>query len=90
MKSAEKYKHAEHTAWRRVEKESIILDLNTSMYYSLNESGAYIWEHLGAGETPAQVAAGLCGEFDVETASAERDVADLVKELASEKLLIPA
>ena len=88
--SPEKFKHAEHTAWRRVEKESIILDLNTSVYFSLNETGAYIWERLGAGDTAPQVAAGLIAEFDVKADAAERDVDDLIHKLRDEKLLIPA
>lgn len=89
-KGPEKFKHAEHTAWRRVEKESIILDLNTSVYYSLNETGAFIWERIGAGDTAAQVAAGLAAEFDVKADAAERDVAELIGKLHDEKLLIPA
>lgn len=86
----EKFKHAEHTAWRRVEKESIILDLNTSVYYSLNETGAFIWERLGAGDTAPEVADGLCAEFDVTSDSAERDIAELIQKLSDEKLLLPA
>jgi hypothetical protein len=86
----EKLKHADHTAWRRVEKESIILDLNTSVYYSLNETGAFVWERLGAGDAVAQVVAGLSAEFDVKADVAERDVAELIQELREQKLLIPA
>ena len=88
--AVQKYKHASHTAWRRVESESIILDLNTSVYYSLNDTGAFIWERLGSGATVPQVATELCVEFDVEPETAARDMDEVIAKLCSEKLLLPA
>lgn len=89
-RAAQKFKPAGHTAWRRVEQEAIILDLTTSVYYSLNESGAFVWERLQAGDTPAEAAEALSAEFDVTPAAAKSDVDDLVKGLVDEKLLTPA
>lgn len=86
----QKYKHASHTAWRRVENESIILDLNTSVYYSLNDTGAFIWERLGAGAAAPQVAAELCAEFDVKPETAQRDADEIIAKLCQQKLLLPA
>ena len=88
--AVQKYKHAPHTAWRRVESESIILDLNTSVYYSLNDTGAFIWERLGSGAAVPQIATELCAEFDVEPEAASRDTDEIITMLCSEKLLLPA
>jgi hypothetical protein len=88
-KAAPKYKHAAHAAWRRVESEAIILDLNSSEYFSLNDTGARIWERLGAGASPDLIAEELCVEYSVEPEEASRDVAQIVARLVKEKLLIP-
>ena len=88
--SRQKYKHAPHTAWRRVESESIILDLNTSVYYSLNDTGAFIWERLGSGASVPEVATELCVEFDVKPETAARDMDEIIAKLCQEKLLLPS
>ncbi len=70
--------------------ESIILDLNTSVYYSLNDTGAFIWERLGSGATAAEISTELCAEFDVKPDAAARDADELIAKLSQEKLLLPA
>ena len=87
---AKRFKHAPHTAWRRVDDETIILDLNSSVYYSLNDTGSLIWERLGKGAEPASIAAELCVEFSVKPEAASRDIAAIVARLHKENLLIPA
>ncbi|MFI5350572.1 MAG: PqqD family protein [Elusimicrobiota bacterium] len=84
------YKHAAHVAWRRVENEGVILDLNSSNYFSLNDVGVLIWEKLGSGESLESVQAAVCEEFDVPPDQALRDIKALVKELTGKGLLLPA
>ena len=85
-----KYKHAEHVAWRKVEKDAVLLDLNTSVYYSLNGVGAIIWERLGAGASPDEVKDEVCSEFDVQPKDAQKHLETFVRELCAKKLLCPA
>ncbi|MGH7442476.1 MAG: PqqD family protein [bacterium] len=82
-----KYKHAERAAWRQVDKEAVILDLESSEYYSLNEVGVLIWEKLGAGAEMDDIVESVCEDFDVDTAKAKKDVAALVGDLTKKKLL---
>lgn len=86
--NAQKFKYADHVAWRRIEDESIILDLDTSVYYSLNETGAFVWERLGDAEPVSRVVAELCKEFDVDAAAASRDVDEIVRQFRKLKLLL--
>ncbi|MFI5351232.1 MAG: PqqD family protein [Elusimicrobiota bacterium] len=86
----QKYKRAPNAAWRRVESESIVLDLTTSVYYSLNETASFIWERLESGSSMAEVETGLCAEFDVTPQEAARDLKNVVAKFCREKLLIPA
>ena len=89
-KKTRRYKHAPHAAWRHVEGEAIILDLNTSVYYSLNDTGARIWERLGEGAPPEKIAEELSGEFEVKAEAAARDIEQIVARLLKESLLVQA
>lgn len=88
-KPQQKYRHSEHVSWRRVEDEAVVLDLNTSVYFSLNEIGAMIWERLGAGDSPEQIQAAVYEEYDVEPSLAWRHIEALVAQMLGEKLLSP-
>lgn len=89
-KSPDRFKHAPHAAWRKVGEETIILDLNSSVYYSLNDTGSFVWEQLGNGEALSDVAEALTDEFDITAEKAEKDAAELVDSLLKEKLLVAA
>jgi hypothetical protein len=82
------YKAAPHAAWRRVEDEIVILDLNTSLYYSLNEVGARVWELLNEGHSREDVARSIVEEYDADHKAAAKDIDSLIKELSQEKLLV--
>ena len=82
------YKPAGNVAWRRVAEEVVVLDLDTSVYYSFNHSGARIWELLAESLAPRQVAARVAEEYDEAAALVARDVEALLKQLRAEKLLV--
>lgn len=84
-----RYRHAEHISWRRVEEEAVLLNLNTSAYFSVNGVGARIWEKLGAGACPDEIQSEICREFSVEPAEAQRHVQDFIHDLCAKELLIP-
>lgn len=86
----ETFKVAPHIAWRRVENEIVALDLNTSVYYSFNETGARIWELLAESSPLDEAVRKVLDEFDVDAKDLEKDVTDFVAELRKEQLLEPA
>lgn len=81
------YRFGPDIAWRRIGDESVVLDLKSSAYYSLNETAALLWETLGEGLTPLQAVERLCSEFDEEPDAVRRDVEAVVAELLSERLI---
>ncbi|MEK7390058.1 MAG: PqqD family protein [Elusimicrobiota bacterium] len=81
------YRHNPDTASRRIDCEVVILDLKTSVYYSLNETASTIWETLGEGLTPRRAVERLCGEFDKKPADVARDVTEIVEELLRARLI---
>ncbi|HVA66132.1 MAG TPA: PqqD family protein [Elusimicrobiota bacterium] len=82
-----KYKHAERAAWRQVDKEAVILDLESSEYFSLNEVGVVIWEKVGEGADLDAIVEAVCAEFDVDEAKAKKDATTLIGDLVKKKLL---
>jgi len=87
LQGKQKFKHADHIAWRRVEQESVILDLNTSDYYSLSETGALIWESLGAGHSVEHVKEIVCRQYDIEPSVLHKHMESLVEQLVQDGLL---
>ncbi|MBI3552389.1 MAG: PqqD family protein [Elusimicrobia bacterium] len=82
-----KYRHMPHVAWRRVEEESVLLNVDTSEYYSLDPVGTQIWEGLGRGEGPEQVAATLVDEYGIPRERAVKDTRAFVSDLLKERLI---
>lgn len=74
-------------AWRRVDDEVLVLQVRTGYYYSLNGTGALVWEALAKGEAVPRICARLRREYAVAAAVAERDVSALLADLAAEGLL---
>lgn len=87
--SVDSFKHAPNTAWRRIDDEAVVLDLRTSVYYSLNDTAAFVWERLGEGLTAEQIAERLVEEFDPSPEAARRDVDELLRDLRKNELIVP-
>lgn len=75
--------------WRKTGDIGVLLDLETSEYYSLNDTGTFIWEMLDSGTPPESIPAAVAEEFAVSPEKAASDTAAFLKELAELKLLGP-
>lgn len=67
--------------------ETVLLDLSSGRYYTLNRVGSVIWEHCTGHHTISDVQAVLCDHFDVVPERALDDLVTLVNELIQEGLL---
>ena len=83
------WKHARHVAWRKVADEAVILDTNTAEYYSLAGAGLRMWELIGRGCGPDQIARTLAREYDCSPERLRRDSQDLIRALRKEKIIEP-
>ena len=72
---------------RRVESELVLVDLGTNRIYSLNATGARLWELLNEGRTRAQIVDALSEEFDAGEADVAAEVDSLLASLESESLV---
>ncbi|MGI8334545.1 lasso peptide biosynthesis PqqD family chaperone [Actinomadura scrupuli] len=66
---------------------AVLLDERSGDYWQLNPTGALILVRLLAGDDPAQAAAALAAEYDVDEARALLDVTALLEGLRSARLV---
>ncbi len=70
-----------------MEGETVLLDLSTGRYYTLNRLGSVIWEHCTGHSTISDIHAVLCDRFEVASERALDDLVALVNQLVQEGLL---
>ncbi len=74
----------------RLETESVLLDLDSGRYFSLNSVGSRIWDRLAEQpRTAEELIADITEEYEVSRESAEQDILDLLRELVTHNLLEP-
>jgi hypothetical protein len=74
-------------AFAAVEDGAVVLHMGTKRYYSLNETGTFVWRRLEHGIARAEIVAQVVDEYDVGIAEAEMAVARLLEELVQETLI---
>ena len=70
-----------------VEGEAVILSLADEVYYGLDPVGARIWALLREPRTVAEVRDALVAEYEVDAGTAERDLVELLTEMAARRLV---
>jgi hypothetical protein len=80
---------SETVTWRKAGEKAVILDMDTSEYYSANDTGTFIWELLSAGKKPEAIASALAEEYGVDRERAGEDTAAFLKDLAKLGIIVP-
>jgi hypothetical protein len=65
----------------------VILNLESGVYYGLQEVGVRIWELLKEPAAVRDIEAALQSEYEVESERCQRDVRALLQDLVEEKLV---
>ena len=73
--------------FRQLEDGAVLLDLESGVYFGLDEVGTRVWALLLERGTPAAVCDALLEEFDVEPSVLTDDVLRLVGELQANGLV---
>jgi hypothetical protein len=74
-------------AFAAVDDGAVVLHMGTKRYYSLNQTGTFVWRRLEDGIVRAEIVAQVVDEYDVGIAEAEMAVARLLDELVEENLI---
>ena len=72
---------------RVVGNETVLLDLESGVYFGLDNTGKRIWEAIGKGLTLRETVAVITSEYEVDEAQAQEDVNDFVRDLVERGLL---
>src|SRR5690242_9119356 len=78
----------EEAVAKLIDGEAILINLVSSIYYSMEGTGALIWSMIEAGQTLDVIAADLAAVYDVSEAQARADLDRLVAELLEQRLVI--
>ena len=77
-----------HVMSRLVDDETVLLDLQSGMYFGLDGVGQHIWEGIGEGKTLGDIAAVIAGEYEVDEAQALTDAIEFASDLVERGLLV--
>lgn len=77
----------EKIAWRLIEEEAILLDLEEGEVLRLNPVGAEIWNAIDGSRTVEEIVAHMCHTFEVSHRTARRDVHRFLKRLLRHELV---
>jgi hypothetical protein len=72
---------------QQVEGDSVLLDIDSGEYFSLNDVGGRVWELCDGTRTVGAIADALCAEYDVPRDTAVADARDLLASLAEAGLV---
>ena len=72
-----------------IDGEVVVINLARGFYYSLQSTGALIWDALAAGASTGEVVDDLCGRFTGARTAIAEAVDRLVAELEAEGLIAP-
>ena len=76
-----------HVLSRLVGDETVLLDLESGIYFGLDGVGNRIWEAVSEGKTLAETIDVIVAEYDVDNEQARTDVVDFAANLVERGLL---
>jgi hypothetical protein len=72
---------------RRLDEQTVLVNLRTNKIFELNRTGARFWELLGDRSSESQIVEALLAEFNVPQQQLEREVRELIDSLLDEGLI---
>lgn len=72
------------------EDEAVLVHLESGNYYSLNETGASVWQWIECGLSRDDLVARARAAWDGDAAEIEKAVTTLLDELLQERLVVPS
>lgn len=77
----------ENVLFRKLEDESILLNLDSEMYYGLDEVGTRMWVAVETSESLDAAYTQLLTEYDVDSEQLLTDLVELVRDLLDQNLI---
>ena len=74
--------------WQKIGDDAVVLDLDASVYLSLNSTGRLLWERLAEPCTEESLADALVEEYGIDASRAGADVAAFIGDMRTRGLLV--
>jgi len=74
---------------RRIQDEVLLVQMGSNQVYSLNRTGARLWELIAEGRSPLEASERMLEEFDVPEAELRAEMDSFLALLLREELLRP-
>jgi hypothetical protein len=78
---------ANRVTWDEIDGETLIINVETGYYFSLDGVGSLVWRMLTEGLDERDMVARIVSEYDVDEATARDDLQALIAALAGEELV---
>lgn len=75
-------------SWRETDDGIVVLNLSTSRYLVVNDTGKFLWDLLLVGATREQLTDRLVEKFDIEAGIADADVGEFIQQLTATGVLV--
>lgn len=75
--------------WRRIEGETVLLDIESSLYLGINDAGTVLWPVMVRGADREELVELLASTYGLEEPQAASDVDVFVEACRSHRLLEP-
>ena len=72
---------------RVIDDETVLLNLETGIYFGVDQVGQRIWQLVGDGNSLQGIVDSIVAEYEVEARQAESDVLDFTRTLVDKGLL---
>ncbi len=81
--------HRQNTRWRIVDGETVVINLTSTHYYSLNKTGTYVWNLLlEGGQSVDDLAGAVASRYGQPLDVVVGDVRALIDDLRREELIV--
>lgn len=88
MELSEKYLvRGKDVVHKEIESESVLLNLDSGNYYTLNKTGSFVWSLVDGKKNITDIVGQIVDRFDVDREEAGRDAETLIKDLIAEGLI---
>ena len=88
LKLTADYKHHPEAVQTRLRDETVILHLQSGLYFGLDAVGTLVWTCLEAGDTPANIIAKVNETFTDKPETVARDLTDFLTQLLHNDLIV--
>jgi hypothetical protein len=78
---------SEQVNWRDIKGETVILNIESGVFYTLNDVGRFIWELIAEGHNFESITSQIINRFEVSPEQSRDDAEKFITRLVEENVL---